>query len=79
MRSNGSNPIECATYWNIPSFCGVQVELEQVTQAVLSGEQDSYFLWNNPWNDKLSSGTYLFIIPYFAVVLTSLFFLIGEP
>ncbi|XP_063681369.1 uncharacterized protein LOC134816455 isoform X3 [Bolinopsis microptera] len=55
MRSDGSNPAECATYWNIPSFCGVQVELEQVTQAALSGEQDSYFLWNNPWNDKLSS------------------------
>ena len=37
IKSDGSisttSPEECATYWNIPSFCGVQVEMEQVTQV----------------------------------------------
>ncbi|KAL5253228.1 hypothetical protein ACHWQZ_G013115 [Mnemiopsis leidyi] len=49
------SPAECTTYWNVPSFCGVQVELEQVTQASLTGEENSFFLLDNPWSGKLDS------------------------
>ena len=37
---------ECRQVWNAPSLCGQYIELEHLTEAVFTGQDNSFFVWN---------------------------------